>query len=105
MWAARIGALAALIWAGCVEEPGEEQSFPEAMQIFCDTARLTADLAALAEARWPGGLPPTEEREIILQAAPETPFQTVVDLMVATRARTDGRELFSRPVFGKWAFD
>lgn len=70
-----------------------------------DTARLNADLAALAEARWPGGLPPTEEREIILQAAPETPFQTVVDLMVATRARTDGRELFSRPVFGKWAFD
>jgi hypothetical protein len=70
-----------------------------------DAARLNADLAALAEARWPGGSPPADERQIILQANPETPFQTIVDLMVAVRARTDGRELFSRPLFGRWAFD
>jgi hypothetical protein len=70
-----------------------------------DSARLNADLAALAEARWPGGSPPAAERQIILQANPETPFQTVVDLMVAARAHRDGRELFSQPVFGRWAFN
>jgi len=70
-----------------------------------DTKRLNGELAALADARWPGGVPPAEQREIIIQANPDIPFQTIVDLMVAVRAHPDGRELFPHILFGRWSFD
>jgi biopolymer transport protein ExbD len=70
-----------------------------------DTARLQSTLAALADARWAGGVPPDGQREIIVQGDRDTPFQTIVDVMVAAGARADGRELFPDVLFGRWSFD
>lgn len=70
-----------------------------------DAARLTDDLAALVDARWRTGVSPPKQREIILQADPDIPFQTIVDLIIAVRSRADGRPLFPEVLFGRWSFD